>query len=385
MADLVANTSATFLGLTVGCARCHDHKFDPISSHDYYALAGVLASVKQADVPLSDVKGGPVCVGVVESSLHVEPDGPNKTKLVWKSGAQDVPVQMRGNPGVSGPLVKRRFVAVLSPQTPRALNHGSGRLDLAKGIVEEAGPLAARVIVNRVWAHHFGRGIVATPSDFGKQGERPTHPELLDDLAARFVANGWSLKWLHREIVLSATYRQSGRADRTRSKVDPDNRWLWRGPRRRLEVEAWRDAILSVSGSLDARMGGAGAELGKPDNVRRTLYGTVKRRELDDLLRLFDFPDPTTHSAARTPTTTPLQQLFVLNSPFMRRQAQALARRLSAEAKTDEERIKRAYALLFARTPTRAELALGLDYLKSSPWEPYAQVLLATGEFAVTQ
>src|SRR5262249_10566683 len=151
---------------------------------------------------------------------------------------------------------------------------------------------------------------------------------LLDDLAARFVANGWSLKWLHREIVLSTTYRQSSRHDRAKAGRDPENRWLWRGPRRRLGVEAWGDAVLSGGGSLDGRLGGASGDLSKPDNVRRTLYGTVKRRELDDVLRLHDFPDPTTHSAARTPTTTPLQQLFVLNSPFMRQQAQALARRL---------------------------------------------------------
>src|SRR5262249_44847127 len=242
-------------------------------------------------------------------------------------------------------------------------------------------PLAARVIVNRVWMHHFGRGIVGTPSDFGSQGERPTHPDLLDDLAARFVAGGWSLKSLHREIVLSATYRQSGRLDRQKSKRHPATRWLWRGPRRRLEVEAWRDAILCVSGSLDGRIGGASSELSKSDNVRRTLYGTVKRRELDDVLRLYDFPDPTTHNAARTPTTTPLQQLFVLNSPFMRQQA--LARRLNGEAKTDEGRIVRAYRLLFGRAPTSAEVALGLDFLKASPWEQYAQVLLATGEFTM--
>src|SRR5262249_1890619 len=151
--------------------------------------------------------------------------------------------------------------------------------------------LAARVMVNRVWQHHFGQGLVRTPSDFGTQGEKPTHPELLDDLAARFVANGWSLKWLHREIVLSAAYRQSSASlERARVKRDPENRWLARMSRRRLEVEAWRDAMLAASGQLAPLVGGAPVDLGAPNNNRRTLYGQVKRRELHDLLRLNDFP-----------------------------------------------------------------------------------------------
>jgi hypothetical protein len=264
------------------------------------------------------------------------------------------------------------------------------------------------VIVNRVWKHHFGEGLVRTPSDFGSQGERPTHPELLDDLAARFVAGGWSLKWLHREIVLSATYRQSSRtlprgakasegpsltlpAQTTRgaratplAARDPDNRWLARAPRRRLEVEAWRDSLLAVTGTLDGRIGGPAIDLGQADNTRRTIYATIKRRDLHDLLRLYDFPDANAHSPARTPTTTPLQQLFVLNAPFMRRQAQALVRRLRREAPgSDQARIRRAYGLLFGRPPTQTELRLGLEFVREAGWEQYAQVLLATGEMAV--
>src|SRR5262249_42226602 len=151
---------------------------------------------------------------------------------------------------------------------------------------------------NRIWKHHFGSGLVATPSDFGAQGSRPTHPELLDDLAQRFVASGWSLKWLHREIVLSATYRQDANPKseiRNPKLVDPDNRWLGRMNRRRLEVEVWRDAMLAVTGELSLAQGGAAVDLNNPRNNRRTLYGIVKRRELHDLLRLHDFPDPTTH------------------------------------------------------------------------------------------
>jgi hypothetical protein len=249
---------------------------------------------------------------------------------------------------------------------------------LARAIVGEGRALAARVIVNRVWAWHFGAGIVRTPSDFGSQGERPTHPELLDDLASRFVESGWSLKWLHREVVLSAAYRQASRMSDTR---DPENRWLSRRGKRRLDVEAWRDAMLAVSGTLDRRVGGPAASLDMPANARRTLYGQVKRRELADVLRLHDFPDPTTHSSGRIATTTPLQQLFALNSPLVRARSQALARRLKAEATSEDERIRLAYRLLFGREATATERALGRDYLASSPWDEYAQALLASNEF----
>jgi hypothetical protein len=450
--ERIHTLGSTFLGLTVACARCHDHKFDPISTRDYYALAGVFASIRQADLsllpgdlertarqardkvqvienqlaPLRKLRYPAVATqqqitkltaeiqklrltphfdetfapGIVETSLHVLPDGPHRTRLMYKSAAQDVSVQVRGNPASTGPAVPRGFLTVLSADEPIRFSQGSGRLELARAIVTEGGPLAARVIVNRIWKHHFGEGLVRTPSDFGTQGERPTHPELLDDLAARFVANGWSLKWLHREIVLSAAYAQSSRTtDRAKVAADPDNRWLARMNRRRLEVEAWRDAVLTASGTLDLKMGGPALDLERADNVRRTLYGNVKRRELHDLLRLHDVPDPTTHSPGRTPTTTPLQQLFVLNSAFMRRQSAALAARLASEKnpspqppknpspspspKRRGEEIGRAYRLLFNRLPTATEEKLGLGFLAEpgATREQYAQVLLGSNEF----
>jgi hypothetical protein len=371
--ERVHTLTSTFLGMTVACARCHDHKFDPVSTHDYYALAGVLASARQADVDT----GFGLAPGVVEESTIVLPDGPHRTRLTQERRPRDLAVQVRGNPATLGPVVPRRFLAVLSGE-PKPFREGSGRPELARAIVGEGGALAARVIVNRVWAWHFGAGLVRTPSDFGTQGERPTHPELLDDLAARFVESGWSLKWLHREVVLSAAYRQAGRV---RDAGDPDNRWLSRWARRRLDVEAWRDAMLAVSGTLDRRMGGPPASLDAPANDRRTLYGVVKRRELADVLRLHDFPDPTTHSPGRIATTTPLQQLFALNSPLVRARAQALARRLKAEATDDDGRVRRAYRLLYGREPTAAERGLGRDYLAASPWDDYAQVLLTSNEF----
>jgi hypothetical protein len=438
--ERIATLTGTFLGLTVACARCHDHKFDPITTQDYYALAGVLASTRAADRPLVpegvaavvlqgrervraleekiarlqagkppppeatrqivDMKAQveeikrtipptlPMAPAVEDAGIFVLPDGPDKTKVEYRPGvAQDVAVQVRGNPASTGPVVPRRFLAVLSPDPPPPFRRGSGRLELARAVVHEGAPLASRVIVNRVWKHHFGTGLVETPSDFGMQGARPSHPELLDDLAARFLAVGWSLKWLHREIVLSATYRQASGHDAARSAVDSDIRWLWRMPRRRLEVEAWRDAMLAVSGELKGELGGPPQDLGDARNHRRTLYGIVKRRELHDLLRLNDFPDPTAHSPARVPTTTPLQQLFVLNSPFIQRQSAALARRLAAEAAGGTEaRIRRAYALLFGRPARDGEVRRALDFLAGGQlaearWAEYCQALLGSNEF----
>jgi hypothetical protein len=372
--ERIHTLSSTALGLTVACARCHDHKFDPVSSRDYYALAGVFASVRQEDVAVAD---GKLVPGVVEGGVQVVPDGPHKTRLVNLTGPVDVAMQIRGNPASAGPTVPRGFLAVLSKGEPTRFTQGSGRLELARSLFAEGGPLAARVIVNRVWRHHFGEGLARTPSDFGSQGDRPTHPELLDDLAARFVEAGWSLKWLHREIVLSRAYRQGGSMG---DKGDPENRWLARRGKRVLEVEAWRDAMLAVTGELSRTVGGPAVSLDAPANDRRTIYGQVRRRELADVLRLYDFPDPTTHSAARIPTTTPLQGLYALNSPFVQARARALVQRLSPETSA-EARVRRAYQLLFARGPTPAEVGLAKEFLAGSPWEQYAQVLLTSNEF----
>jgi hypothetical protein len=346
---------------------------------------------------------------VEEASLYVMPDGPEKTKLEYKTGhARDVAIQIRGNPANPGAVVSRRFLSVLSAvNPPPTFRNGSGRLELANAILNEGAPLSARVAVNRIWQHHFGRGLVATPSNFGSQGERPTHPELLDDLTVRFTQNGWSVKRLHRDMMLSAAYRQSSTDDlRLLTEepdhpstnppeasgpraIDPGNRWLWRMNRRRLEIEAWRDAMLVVSGNLDARMGGPSSELSDVNHRRRTIYGTVHRRELDQMLGMHDFPDPNSHSPVRQSTTTPLQQLFVLNSPFMTQQSGALATRLTASNEA-ETRVHDAYQLLYARDPTNVEVRLAMEFLtsgnpeKRTPeqrWQQYFQVLLGGNEF----
>lgn len=301
-------------------------------------------------------------------------------------------IYIRGNHQKPGPETPRRFLSVLSPDEPSPFTKGSGRLELAEAIVSPSNPLTARVIVNRVWQQHFGRGIVATASNFGTLGERPTHPELLDYLAYWFQTNGWSLKKLHREIVLSATYRASSNRDTKNFEIDPDNRYLWRMNRRRLDVEAWRDALLMVSGSLDTTLGGPSGNLAASDYRRRTLYGKVSRHDLNPLLRLFDFPDPNITSERRTQTTVPLQQLFVLNSDFLVRQAQALTQRLTADPQeSDANRIRRAYLLLYGRPVADDELQLGVEFLSTpiapdeksqlGPWPQYVQALLGANEF----
>jgi hypothetical protein len=429
----------TFLGLTVACARCHDHKFDPITQQDYYALAGVLCSTRGADLlvmsdaelsvaeaarahvqqleaqaaklevtrpappdadkQVRDLKAEaeavkrttpyydlPRAPAVADASLFVLPDGISKTKLEYRPGvARDVAVQVRGNPLNPGPVVARRFLACLCSDPPKPFERGSGRAELANSLVTEGAPLSARVIVNRVWANHFGAGLVETPSDFGAAGARPTHPELLDDLTARFIEAGWSIKWLHREILLSATYRQASDYHAAKQTADPSNRWLWRMNRRRLEVEAWRDAMLAVTGTLQSERGGPSLELGDPKNCRRTVYGTVKRHELNDLLRLNDFPDPVTHNPCRLPTITPIQQLSTLNGPLIRQQAVALARRLLTETPGGVgEKVQRAYAFAYGRPATEAEVKLASEFLASGDevaWQQYCQALLGSNEF----
>jgi hypothetical protein len=306
----------------------------------------------------------------------------------------NVQVHVRGNHKELGDEVPRRFLAILSPDTPPLFSQGSGRLELARAIASRDNPLTARVFINRVWQHHFGRGLVGTPSNFGLLGERPTHPELLDHLATKFMASGWSLKQLHREIMLSATYRLASTSNPANHERDPDNRLLWRANRRRLDIESWRDAMLAVSRNLDLTVGGPSIEL-NGNNHRRTLYAVISRHELNPLLRLFDFPDANLTSERRTLTTVPMQQLFVLNSEFMVAQSQALAARLQKESLADDDaRVDQLCRWVFGRAATEAERKLAREFLgKSLPegvsatevkltrWEQLSQALLSTNEF----
>jgi hypothetical protein len=300
-------------------------------------------------------------------------------------------IHRRGSATDLGDEAPRGFLAVLSKPGAKPFEQGSGRLELARAVADRSNPLTARVFVNRVWQQHFGRGIVGTPSNFGLLGERPTHPELLDYLASRFIASGWSIKSLHREIMLSATYRLASTWQAAGHERDPDNRLYWRMNRRRLDVEAWRDALLAAAGNLDLTMGGPSQKLEDANNRRRTLYAAVSRHQLNPMLRLFDFPDPNLTSERRVITTVPMQQLFVLNSDFMASQAKALATRILSLLADDDARIDAAYRWVFGRPPHDRERQFVRDFLsgaaasggdvKLSPWEQVAQALLASNEF----
>ena len=430
----------TFLGLTLACARCHDHKSDPVSMADYYALAGVFASVRIADVPtMADEIWQPVKAarkkvaeleakqkalkkkkpkpegadqqleklsaeiaeikkstphydmatanGVEEAALYVNPkSGKNAfgTVLDYKPGEQrHLAMHLRGNPNRLGPVVARRFLSAFPGKdgNPRTFHESSGRLELARAMIEDAEALFARVIVNRVWQQHFGRGLVATPSDFGQLGARPSHPELLDDLCLRLIENGWSLKWLHREILSSAAWQQSSSAPQSES-ADPENHYFSRMPRRRLDIESYRDAMLAATGELDGAIGGAALDLDDEKNIRRTIYGKVHRRDMNKMLLIHDFPDPTAHAGKRDESISPLQALFALNGPFVHRRAERLAERLGDCSEDPAGRVRAAYRILFQRSPEESELAAALDFLKQSgTLSEYARVLLVCNEF----
>ncbi len=433
--ERIDTVSRTFLGLTVSCARCHDHKFDPISSHDYYALAGVFASSQLADRPLlpteeaervmqareqvqqlevqlkelkqDDTEGrqqleqqmadirmatphydAQSAHVMVDSSIYVVADGPDLTRLEYRAGeARDLPLFVRGNPTSTGPVVERQFLSVLSAEEPRRLNKGSGRLDLARALFHEAKDLSARVIVNRIWEQHFGKGLVRTPSDFGSQGDPPSHPELLDHLASDLIRHDWSLKWLHRELVLSSTYRQSSLSRADGHEIDPENRLLWRMNQRRLDVEMLRDAMLATTGQLDRQQGGTAFDFSDNSLRRRSVYGQVSRRELNGLLRLFDFPEPTSHSPHRVHTTTPLQQLYLLNAPFVQQRAESLAVTLNG-VDTPQARIEMCYHRLFGRPPDAVEIEAGVEFLSAKSdntpqtvMADYVHALLGLNEF----
>ena len=301
---------------------------------------------------------------------------------------------VRGNPANPGAAVPRQFLAILSPEKREPFKKGSGRLELAQAIASKSNPLTARVFVNRVWLGHFGRGIVGTPSDFGTRGERPTHPELLDYLAVRFMEEGWSIKKLHRLIMTSAVYQQSSEDRPSGRAIDMENTLLWRMNRRRLDFEATRDSLLFISGQLDQTIGGRPVEL--PASNRRTIYGFIDRQNLPALWRAFDFASPDTHSPQRYTTTVPQQALYFMNSPFAMEQARHLVMRKEvAGASEAEKKVAAIYRILYSREPSADEIAMGVGFINEekqkgpampargalTPWEKYAQVLMAGNEF----
>ena len=265
----------------------------------------------------------------------------------------------------------RRFLSVLSEGEPKPFTKGSGRLEFAKAIAGH--PLAARVMANRVWAGHFGQGIVRSPSNFGQLGERPTHPELLEYLTARLVESGWSLKALHREIMLSAAYALSAKHSEKHSATDPENRLLWRANLNpRLDAESLRDSMLFVAGQLSLDSGGPPSPL-EDTNTRRTIYGYVGRTTLDPMLSLFDFPNPNNTSEQRSITLGPMQRLYFMNNEFVARIADAFAERIKRLGRSDEERIQMGYRLAFGRTPSSDEMRIEPGF-SAGQWKRMAAV-----------
>ena len=425
LADRVDTLSRAFLGLTVACARCHDHKFDPITARDYYALAGIFdnstaglvsiaplevvaafdaaqraiqeqeTKIKSAGTNDATKRQVPELKAELERLKKAAPPAYATAHMLADHGNKDMPVAIRGDLRKPGESAPRRFLQIVAGENPPLFKEGSGRRQLADAIAEAGNALTARVIVNRIWKHHFGQALARTPSNFGIIGEKPTHPELLDWLAATFVENEWSLKKLHRLILLSSTWQMSSQYRADAFAKDGENRLLWRMNSRKLEVESWRDSLLAVTGELDRAIGGPPTERILESN-RRTLYGKVSRNGdrflSDEFLRLFDFPTPRSTSEQRTASTVPQQHLFMMNSAFMTARAKALAARLERESSEDRARIALAYQLLYSRPPVAGETALGLTFLAAttggtaqSRWESYAQVLLSAHEFLQIQ
>ncbi len=333
---------------------------------------------------------------------------PHAVILEDRPNPKNARVFKRGNPANKGEEVPRQFLEVLCPTNRKPFTLGSGRLELAQAIASTNNPLTARVLVNRVWLHHFGAGLVRTPSDFGTRSEPPTHPELLDWLALRFMADGWSIKKLHRLIMLSAVYQQASdveslnrstveagrrstvgrrfndsmvqRVDEEKAArdltaaatMDPQNRLLWRFNRQRLDFEGMRDSLLAVSGELDLRAGGKAVELFKPSVApRRTIFGFLDRQFVPGVYRVFDFANPDLHNPQRSDTTVPQQALFFMNSPFLTERARALAGRPELQ-RIDRmaERVRRLYRLVYQREPTAKQVAPGVRFLETSQGEP---------------
>ncbi len=488
-----------FLGLTVGCARCHDHKFDPLPQRDYYALAGIFRSTRTLDARMSgvfsdvnrtplpetpeelreraealatwdrhyrqalteqakaashveelearvkaqeDTEADPAAIKDLNDKLaaarrklttaktesgrilhYVKPVPPMALALAEEPEPENARLCLAGNPHNLGDEVPRGFLSLvpLDPN-PKIANRrligfgfqkSSGRLELARWLTDPANPLTARVMANRIWHHLFGAGIVASVDNFGLLGERPSHPELLDYLALRLQRLDWSVKSLIREIALSRTYRLAASHDEQTAAVDPENRFLWRSHRRRLEAETIRDAVLLISGSLDRRGGGpslpfdsrGSVRMGQPPllapglklpdsiRLRRTVYlPTLRKSQLAemDVLNLFDFPDPNTVKGNRDVTTVPTQALYLMNSPFLIDQSRAAARALLAEdGLTPEERVRIFVLKALGRPASDADIRLATAFLRDTEaglgpteaWARYCHAVFASSEF----
>ncbi|MEZ6127043.1 MAG: DUF1549 and DUF1553 domain-containing protein, partial [Planctomycetaceae bacterium] len=334
--DRIDVTIRGMQGLTIGCARCHDHKFDPIPAADYYSLYGVFDS--------SDEPG----------------NEPSTLRLVDREKPVEPVIFLRGQPGNRGDRVPRRFLSALAGDAP-SFSVGSGRMELAEAIASTDNPLTARVAVNRIWMHLFGRGLVDSPSDFGVRTDPPSHPELLDYLSVQFMQNNWSNKSIIRQIVTSETFLRSSDPRPDALSVDPENRLLCRMNRRRLDFEAHRDSMLMVAGRLDETIGGTSVDITAADvPPRRTVYARIDRQNLPGVFRTFDLANPDTHAPQRFETTVPQQALFQWNNSFVMQQAEAAARRTESSGDyggNNEQRIQQLFLTILQRPATQTEAA----------------------------
>jgi hypothetical protein len=285
-----------------------------------------------------------------------------------KPNPADSPVFVHGNAGNTGPKTPRQFLWIIAGDQRQPFKDGSGRLELARAIASPDNPLTARAIMNRLWLHHFGDGLVRTPDDFGMRSEPPTHPELLDYLASRLLEGGWSLKKMHRLIMLSAVYQQSSDVNPRFAQTDPENRYFWMMNRRRLDFESFRDTLLAIGGKLDLRMGGPAVDLAaEPYSLRRSVYGYVDRNNLPNMFVAFDFASPDLTTGRREDTVVPQQALFMMNSPLVVEQAQDLVRRPGfLGQRTVEDRVNFLYNLIYQRPPSELEIKLASEYLQAA-------------------
>ena len=427
---LVATVCQSFLGLTVNCSRCHDHKFDPVTQKEFYQLSAALGGTHQGDerdcVPGDRRTSADERIAALRAEI-VLLDG--KPELAARRSRLESVVRLleggkvlittpkqpdawrilaRGDFRQPGEAVSPRGIAAITGISPdwglaEDAPEAERRKALANWIADPKNPLTPRVIVNRIWAQHFGAGLVRTTSDLGFQGGLPSHPELLDWLANELVhpseSRPWSLKHIQRLILNSATYRQSSRAVPEAMKVDAENRLLWRRPAQRLEAETFRDAVLAVSGDLDRRIGGPGyrdfkvTTAGSNDNFsvfdavgpefnRRSLYRTSVRSGTSPLLDTLDCPDPSVATPRRSVTTTPLQALTLLNNVFSEHYAGRFAERLKREAPDDVAgQVRRAYALSYGRQPAEDEIAFAKSFISERGLDQFCIVIFNSSEF----
>jgi hypothetical protein len=425
LTEMTNVVGAAFLGVTVGCARCHDHKFDPFRQSDYYRLQAHFAQTQPNDIVMASAeeqaawkaKAEPIQQEMrrLQAQLRRAPDGEKaaiEKKLedldeklpaplasiysVKDDPAKTSPIRILFHGDYQSPVatVGARPLGILLPEAApeQTLEAPKPRLRLAEWVADAANPLTARVMVNRVWGYHFGRGIVSTPNDFGRMGSRPSNPELLDWLADRFVEGGWKLKPLHRMMLLSSAYRQSSSSpiEKAAAEKDADNALVWKFGRRRLEAEELRDAMLAIAGRLNTAIGGPSvlvpidpelvlmlkrpqywvATRDKSQYDRRTLYMIYKRNLRLPFMEVFDAPDTLLSCARREQSTHAPQALELLNGQMSNELAAALAERLLKERKTAAERVDYAFRLAAGRAPTASETDLAMSFLAATPDNP---------------